>query len=729
MLVRTNEFPLLLDIQIKEGGFIVDFFSVGIFWTIPTKHKCSPTEVMIITIKLSTLGITPQKAKQFEKKGICSAEDLLRYIPKSYKDYRQLAPYLIDGAEQACLVTVDEVKSFGQELRYKGSYVQTSSKTPMLIAYCTMPQSGQKLVITWFRQNYLFRKVSSCVGETVYVAGKVGYNTKYNNFTMTAPEIFEPSYGQAPGIRPIYAQIGGMSDAYLREKIQEASDRTIGMIETLPIDYLDKKGLQSFWTSLKMLHFPTSEQHIKEGQARLLQEDLVYFAMANEWAARKISKGSQFSIRTHGWYEKIKASLPYSLTQDQVDAIESMIQFAADGHRINALVQGDVGCGKSIVAFCMMMVMAENGYQAAVMAPTLVLARQHYEELSALAAPFGVNVAWLGSDLKASEKKKVLAAIKDGDASLIVGTQSIIGESVEYKNLALTVTDEEHKFGVDQRAALVEKASGGVHAITMSATPIPRSLAQVLYGDTVQLHTIKTMPNGRLPVITGIATSKEKIFRFILLQKRKGYQTYVVCPLIDKSEKLEGVQSVEEVSEEYRSVLEPYGVRIETITGKTPKDEADNILSRFKNGKVDVLVSTTVVEVGVNVPTATMMVIVNADRFGLSSLHQLRGRVGRSNVQSYCVLDAGPSPTPAAMERLNAMVQTNNGFEIAEADLRIRGAGDFLGTEQSGWNRYMTLMMAYPAEYEEAKKDAKELLNRGKGSCKMVDSIIGAGGN
>lgn len=678
-------------------------------------------------MKLSVIGVNAQKEKRFEKKGIHSAEDLLRYIPKSYKDYRQLATHLIDGAEQACLVRVDEVKSFGQELRYKGSYVQTSSHVPMIIAHCTVLPSGEKLVITWFRQNYLFRKISTCTGQEVYVAGKVGYSEKYNNYTMTAPEIFEPAYGQAPGIRPVYAQIGGVSDAYLREKIQEASDRTIGLIETLPNDFLDKKGLSSLWTSLKKLHFPVSEQDIKDGQSRLLQEDLVYFAMANEWAARKISKGSQFSVKTNGWIEKIKKSLPYSLTKDQMDAIESMTQFAAGGHRINALVQGDVGCGKSIVAFCLMMTMAENGYQAAVMAPTLVLARQHYEDLSALAEPFGVSVVWLGSDLKTSEKKKALAVIKEGKAQLIVGTQSIIGEDVEYKNLALTVTDEEHKFGVDQRTALIEKASGGVHSITMSATPIPRSLAQVIYGDTVQLHTIKTMPDGRLPVITGIATSKEKIFRFILLQKQKGYQTYVVCPLIDRSEKLEGVQSVEEVSAEYRSVLEPYGVRIETVTGKMGKTETEDILSRFKDGQVDVLVSTTVVEVGVNVPTATMMVIVNADRFGLSSLHQLRGRVGRSSVQSYCVLEAGAAPTPAAMERLNAMVQTNNGFEIAEADLRIRGAGDFLGTEQSGWNRYMTLMMAYPTEYEQAKEDAKTLLNRGKGSCKMVDSIIAGG--
>lgn len=675
---------------------------------------------------LSVLGISSVKEKQFNKKGVYTVEDLLRFLPRGYKYYNVLADHLIVGQEQAVLARVDDVKSFGQALSYHGSYVQTSPQTPMLLVYCTVLPCGQKLTVTWFHQNYLFSQFFSYIGRNVCVAGNVGFNGKYNNFTITSPDIFEPANGQTPGILPVYSSISGMSNAYLRDKIRNAVECSRGFQETLPQSFLDKVGLPQLWQAIRGLHFPKTEQDITIGQNRLLYEDLIYFALANEWAARKVSKGTQYSIRTKSVYSEIKEMLPYALTEDQSAAIDSMIEYLSEGKRVNALIQGDVGCGKSIIAFIMMLLMAKNGYQAVLMAPTLVLAKQHYEELVALAKPLGVRVVWLSSDLKAKERRAVLSEIETGEAQLVVGTQSVIGTPVRFNRLALTITDEEHKFGVDQRTALIEKAAEGVNTITMTATPIPRSLAQVIYGDTVQLHTIKTMPDGRRPVITGIATTKEKIFRFILKEKNSGHQTYVVCPMIDRSEKLEGVQSVEEVSKEYRAILEPYGVRIATLTGRDSKAITKETLMGFKKGEIDVLVSTTVVEVGVNVPSASMIVVENADRFGLSALHQLRGRVGRSSIQSYCVLDAGNAPSPKAMERLNVMVRTHSGFEIAEEDLRIRGAGDLLSSEQSGQNRYMSLMMAYPKEYDIAKQYAKLLLDEGEASCQMVRDIVAA---
>ena len=427
-------------------------------------------------------------------------------------------------------------------------------------------------------------------------------------------------------------------------------------------------------------------------------------------------------MKTMGAVNRIIESLPYELTADQKGAVDSMLTDARSGKRINALVQGDVGCGKTIVAFLLMTAFVDSGYQAVLMAPTQVLARQHYEDLKNLVEPLGYKVVFLGgSEMKAREKKAVLAAIAEGEADYIVGTHSVIAKDVVYKRLAVTVTDEEHKFGVAQRAALVEKAAAGVHNITMSATPIPRTLAQVVYGNAVQLYTIKTMPKGRVPVITGIATDENKVFRFIIKQAKQGHQTYVVCPMIDPSDELDGVKSVDEVSQVYEKALGPYGVRIATLTGRNSKKETETIISGFKNRDFDVLISTTVIEVGVNVPTATTMVVSNAERFGLSSLHQLRGRVGRSNLQSYCVLQSADQ-SEKGRQRLEAMVNTTNGFEIAEADLKIRGPGDFLGTRQNGENKYMALMLAYPDKYKYAQEIAKRILDDGK-PCRMLSRV------
>ena len=492
--------------------------------------------------------------------------------------------------------------------------------------------------------------------------------------------------------------------------------------ETLPPDMVADEKLLLMREALYSVHFPQSMAQIEKAHDRLLLDDMVYFAMSNEYAARSSSIGSPFNIKTLGTIKEITENLPYQLTKDQKDTVNSMIQKVREGKRLNALVQGDVGCGKTIVAILMMAVLAENGYQAVLMAPTQVLAKQHYADLCAILEPVGFHIAYLGSNMKVKEKKAVLASIASGEANIIVGTHSVIGKSVEYKNLGITVTDEEHKFGVAQRAALVEKAAAGVHSITMSATPIPRTLAQVIYGSAIDLYTIQTMPAGRKPVVTGIATDKERIMRFVLSQKRKGHQCYVVSPMIDSSEDMAGVLSVEEVSREYEKWLKPYGVRIATLTGRDSKETTEETIQKFKDGAIDVLIATTVIEVGVNVPNATAMIITNAERFGLSSLHQLRGRVGRSSLQSYCVLQSNDQ-SEKAMQRLGAMVRTTNGFEIAEEDLKIRGAGDFLGTRQSGENKYMALMLAYPDKYKYALTLAKRILDDRK-KCPLLTKVL-----
>ena len=306
---------------------------------------------------------------------------------------------------------------------------------------------------------------------------------------------------------------------------------------------------------------------------------------------------------------------------------------------------------------------------------------------------------------------------------MIVGTHSCISKDVVYKDLALTIVDEEHKFGVKQREAIMQKAAAGVHNITMSATPIPRSYAQAVYGDSVQIYTINEKPAGRKDVLTGIGKDEEKTFRFLEAEiLQRGHQAYVVCPMIDASEKTPDVRSVEEVSKQYRERLEPLGIRIATLTGRDKTEKTEETIRAFQAGEIHILIATTVIEVGVNVPNATTMIITNAERFGLSGLHQLRGRVGRGNAQSYCVLQSSATTGDAAA-RLQIMCSTNDGFRIAAEDLTLRGPGDFLGTQQSGSNKYVTLMVQYPDMYKECVGYAKELIDRGPKCCKMLRKL------
>lgn len=660
-------------------------------------------------MKLSYLGIAKNKENQFNSKGIYTVEDLVRFLPRRYNDFSHETGILPEDQVSCLTVIVKRVNTY-------------HNGTPMMIAFCNVKSTGETLLVKWFRQNYMATKINNCVDHEVYVCGKVTYSEQFRTYSITMPELFEPKVSEGKRIIPVYSKINGMSADYLTEKMMAAIGIPEASAETCPYDLVEAEKLLPIQKALYYLHFPKTMEQVQRGQDRVLFDELLYFAMSNEYASRNSALGSAFAVKTMGAVNRILEKLPYNLTEDQQAAVNAMLADARSGRRINALVQGDVGCGKSIVAFLMMAAFVDSGYQAALMAPTQVLARQHYDDLRALVEPMGGKVVFLGgSEMKVRERRAALAAIADGSVNYIVGTHAVIAKDVVYRNLAVAVADEEHKFGVAQRTALVEKAAAGVHSITMSATPIPRTLAQVVYGTAVQLYTIKTMPAGRLPVITGIATDDNKVFRFIVNQAKKGHQTYVVCPMIDQSDDMEGVKSVDEVSQIYEQVLGPHGIRIATLTGRNSKKETEEIISDFKGGSYDVLISTTVIEVGVNVPTATTMIITNAERFGLSSLHQLRGRVGRSHLQSYCVLQSAESSEKSRM-RLDAMVRTTNGFEIAEEDLKIRGPGDFLGTRQNGENKYMSLMLAYPERYKYAQEIAKRILDDGK-PCRMLERV------
>lgn len=657
---------------------------------------------------LESLNVNAAKKKQFESRGIYTVEDLLQFLPRKYKDYSKITGILPSDQVSCFYAHVQQVK------------IEQGKKVTFITALCTIDGSNARVYVRWFNMAWAFRKLKELERQMVIVIGKVEYSEQYHCYSVNNPEAFDIK--NVLGIYPVYKSIPGMSYEYLLKKMHEAISVGILGSENLPIDIIDRANQVSMPAALRYIHKPTTQREIEIGQNRILFNDLIHFAVHNELNATNISSGSQYNVKSKVLVNSIVEALPFKLTTDQSKAVDELIALAQDGRRINALIQGDVGCGKTMCSLLIAAAMADSGYQSVIMAPTQVLAKQHFETFKDILDQHGICVEFIYSGMKKSERNAALKRIESGEAQIVIGTHACIADDVVYHDLALTVVDEEHKFGVQQRAKIVEKAQRGVHSITMSATPIPRSLAQVIYGDSIQLQTITTMPEGRKPVITGITRDEGKLMRFLCREVKAGHQIYVVCPLIEASEKTPDLHSVEEVSAEYQKELGPLGIKIATLTGRDDKAHTEEVLSAFKAGDYDILIATTVIEVGVNVPNATVMVISNAERFGLAGLHQLRGRVGRSSLQSYCVLRSD-TYDEKAMSRLNVMCQTTNGFEIAEADLKLRGAGDFLGTQQSGENKYVSLMIANQALYQECRKYAKELINRGFNCCKMMQQI------
>ena len=545
-------------------------------------------------MELSMLGVSASKESQFNRKGIHTVQDLLNYLPIRFQDFSRETGILPENEYSCVVVRVEEVK------RYYG-------RTTSIVAMCRVESTGEKISLWWFNQDYLYDRIQAFQGSKAFVAGKVKVNNRYNNYTIAVPQVFE-TVSEGKKIRPVYRKIPGMGDDYLRAKINDAFDLSCVVRETIPFDLLEREKLLPLQDALYRLHFPISMEQVQKAQERLVFDDLLYFALQNELSARSSSVGSPYQIKNFGLVNKIMEKLPYTLTKDQLAVYGGMTHYINKGQRLNALIQGDVGCRKSIVAFLLMAAFAESGFQALLMAPTQVLAQQHYDDLKALVEPMGYAVAYLGSDRKAAELREEKRRIASGEVNFIVGTTALLGKDIEYQSLALAIVDEEHRFGVVQRESLTEKASAGVHTISMSATPIPRSLAQILYGNAMQIYTIHSMPKGRKPILTGIQNDRNRIYHFLFSQiKKHHHQAYVVCPMIEASdsEVMAGVKSVDEVSQEYKNELEPLGIRIGTVTGKTKKEDLEETISSFKAGEIDILISTSIIEVGINIPNAT----------------------------------------------------------------------------------------------------------------------------
>lgn len=647
-------------------------------------------------MELKELDITERKIRQFSSRGIDSVEMLQQFFPRDYYDFTSVTKIQPSDQISCLLVDINGVASYNNTI-------------PVLIAAGTLSGTEIPLRISWFHQNFLYNEIKELEGSTVFVAGKVTYNESYQVYNITMPLICSKDIPSAQRIHPVYPKIQGMSQTYLQEKIALAIEHMELIEDRIPEEYRKKYDLLDKATAYQQLHQPTSMDMIDKARERIIYDELFQFAVDIEKDKMRLPVGSPFQLKDRTIVSKMISNLPFKLTKDQSGVVSEMIRVVQSGKRVNALVQGDVGSGKTIIAILLLAAFAVNGYQTVLMAPTQALAQQHYEEVKERTKDLGLNTVMLGgSGLKRKEKEALLKEIEYGNADIIVGTHSVLSNSVTYHNLALVIADEEHKFGVSQRETLISKAAAGVHSLTMSATPIPRSLAQVLYGSAVELYTIKSKPADRKPVITGVATSREKLYRAICAHKRQGHQTYVVCPLIEKTDKMQGVKSVDQIREEFRAAL-PHEVAIGTLSGRDKADVSEKVIHDFKSGAIDVLISTTVVEVGINVPTATIMVIMNAERFGLAQMHQLRGRVGRGPDQSYCVLDV-TNPTEDAIRKIQAMVNSNDGFEIAKEDLRIRGTGDLLGTKQTGHDKYIGLIISKPEIYKHVQEIASSVM-------------------
>lgn len=640
-------------------------------------------------MQISEIIDNERKIKQFEKKGITTVQELLEFYPRKYEDHRNPVTPLDVQDKDLCtmILHIDNVKN----------------RPTSVVAECTEKKSGKPIKVVWFNMGFMYQKIVNLFNMDVLVSGK--YTDGQWGRQFVNPTVFTTDIAEHLRIVPIYKNITGMSKDYLDATIEQAL--AVEKAEDfITEDVRNHFGIIAQEYLYQLIHRPRDERDIQAAQNRIIFNELYDFAKEMEERNAGVNKSSPFMPTKLTNCNKLIRMLPYDLTNDQKKVIKEIVDKAKRGERINALIQGDVGCGKTITAILLMVAMSDNGYQSVIMAPTGVLARQHYEELTKLVAPFGLRCAYLASGMKAVERKSILNQIKSGEVQFIVGTHSCIGDAVEYNNLGLTVVDEEHKFGVKQREKLKEKANMGVHSISMSATPIPRSLAMSLYSGTLDVYTIKTMPGGRKPVLTYQMSEDQQVYDMLEKEIRNGHQGYIVCPQITSeecdvdNEDKEKPESVEDVYAKVEAYFAPRGIKVGYITGKAKDDEKSEIIEKFNKNEFQILIATTIIEVGVNVPNATVMAIMSADRFGLAGLHQLRGRVGRSSLQSYCLLKSSDEANP----RLQVMCQTNNGFEIAEQDLLLRGTGDFIGTKQSGDNVQVRLMMKYPLLYEEIKK-------------------------
>ncbi len=623
----------------------------------------------------SLKGIGEKTAGLFARLGVCTVEDLLHDYPRAYDAYEEPVP--VGKLQENTTAAVA-----GQLL--KTPSVRRFKNIQVIVA--TVKDMTGSLQLTWYNMPYLRNTLQ--MGQFLVFRGRAV--KKGGRLTMEQPEIFTPEAYEAvrDSMQPIYGQTKGLGNKAIVRAVAQALEQRQLEREYLPPSLREKYELAEYNYAIEHIHFPSSRQELLFARKRLVFDEFFFFLLAVRRLKEKRQDCRSSFVMSHAsQVDQLIEALPYSLTEAQNKVLKEVSRDLESGLVMNRLIQGDVGSGKTIIAVLALLQTACNGFQGALMAPTEVLARQHFESITGLFKTYNIEktAVLVTGSMTAKEKRTAYEKIASHEADIIVGTHALIQEKVHYHRLGLVITDEQHRFGVGQREALGSKGqeNGSLpHVLVMSATPIPRTLAIILYGD-LDISVIDQMPANRLPIKNCVVNTgyRERAYQFMAREVATGRQAYVICPMVEASEMIEA-ENVLDYTKLLRQKL-PETITVEYLHGKMKGKEKNQIMERFAAGEIQVLVSTTVVEVGVNVPNATVMMIENAERFGLAQLHQLRGRVGRGSHQSYCIM-VNCSDQEGTQERLDILNRSNDGFYIASEDLKLRGPGDFFGIRQSG---------------------------------------------
>ncbi|MDH5605335.1 MAG: ATP-dependent DNA helicase RecG [Anaerolineae bacterium] len=648
-------------------------------------------------------GVGPKNAEKLERLNISSLRDMLYHFPRRYDDYSQLK-------------TINRLE-YGEEITVMGN-VDSVATRPIrggksVIVEVIISDGSGALRVNWFNQPWLTKSLNKDMG--IVVSGKV--EQYLGRLTMTNPEweVLDEESLHTNRIVPVFPLTANISQRWLREQMNKVVNYwALRVEETLPESVRKSAKLIELGDALLQVHFPDSWDELEDAQARLAFDEIFYLQLGvlrqkQQWNARP---GRSYQI-SNEWVESQTGRLPYELTKAQHKAISDIRRDLASGQSMNRLIQGDVGSGKTVVAGLAVAMLAGEGAQGAVMAPTSILAEQHLKSFSTLlcgeSGPLKPEeIRLLIGSTSESEKKEIRAGLADGSIRTVIGTHALLEDPIEFENLQIAVIDEQHRFGVQQRAALRSKGKNP-HLLVMTATPIPRSLALTVYGD-LDLTVIDEMPPGRQPVDTFALhpSERERAYALIKKQVEEGRQAFIIFPLVEESDKSDSKAAVEEHQRLQDEVFSKY--KLGLLHGRLKPEEKDAIMARFRNKEIDILISTTVVEVGVDIPNATVMLIEGANRFGLAQLHQLRGRVGRGADKAYCLL-IPESDDGVENERLKVMTETNDGFVLAEKDLDQRGPGQFLGTRQAGFAEFNLANMMNVRLIEKARREAQKLLD------------------
>ena len=630
-------------------------------------------------------GVGPKLAKLFERKGILTVEDALYFLPRCYEDRRKLKK-------------ISELKAgrketgFGEILLSGVAFYQNKRKRVFEVV---VGDGSGTITLKWFRGNERYLRDRFKKGRQLIFSGEVRWFNYQREIHHPDVEIvdgdIDKDYLNFKRIVPIYSETEGLYQRTLRRLMKTILEGYADELSSsIPSEVVERQGLIDFSEAFRRVHFPSNGESIdllnlqrSDGHRRIIFDEFFFLELGMALKKRGVALETGISFRTDGvLVQKLLNLLSFKLTRAQERALTEIKEDLEKPHPMNRLIQGDVGCGKTVVALLTCLYVVECGYQAAIMAPTEVLAEQHFLNLHRWLEPLGVNVALLTSSIKGSEREELYQRIRNGDIQLVIGTHAVIQEAVEFHRLGLAIIDEQHKFGVVQRG-LLKKKGGNPDVLVMTATPIPRTLAMTIYGD-LDVSLIDEMPPGRMSVETKVypESARSKVYRTVEEEVGKGRQAFIVYPLVEESEKLDLKDATRMAEHLQKDVFPEFHIGL--LHGRMKSDEKETIMIEFKEGRIQILVATTVIEVGIDIPNASVMVVEHAERFGLSQLHQLRGRIGRGRYPSKCILLAQYRSSEEAKIRLRAMEKTTDGFKIAEEDLALRGPGEFFGIRQSG---------------------------------------------